>query len=71
MKGNFFDTKAAIRDEQTGAVVAKIDRQLFNARELLGGQQTYGVTVAPGMDMALIVVMVICLDEKRNDTHSG
>ena len=67
MKGNFFDTNANITNEQTGAVVAQIDRKLFNARELLGGQQTYSVNVAPGMDMALIVAMVVCLDEKRND----
>lgn len=46
MKGDFFDRKADITDEATGRPVATIDRKFFNARELLGGQQTYVVTIA-------------------------
>ena len=42
MSGNFFDTTANIVDESTGKSVARIDRSFLNARELLGGQQTYG-----------------------------
>lgn len=67
MKGDFFDRRAEITDESTGQPVAVIDRQFLNARELLGGQQTYIVTVAPGMDMAIVVAMCICLDERRNE----
>ena len=67
MKGNFFDTKADIVDEKTGATVAVINRKFFNVRELIGGQQTYVVTIAPGMDMAMIAAMCICLDERRNE----
>jgi uncharacterized protein YxjI len=67
MKGDFFDRKAEIVDEGTGLVVATIDRKFFNARELLGGQQTYVVGVAQGMDMAIVVAMCICLDERRNE----
>lgn len=67
MKGDFFDRGADITDEATGHVVARIDRKFLNARELLGGQQTYAVTVAPGMDLAVIVAMCICLDERRNE----
>ena len=67
MKGDFFDRKADITDEETGSVVGRIDRQFLNARELVGGQQTYAVTVAPGMDMAVVVAMCICLDERQNE----
>ncbi|KAK7941570.1 uncharacterized protein PG986_013957 [Apiospora aurea] len=67
MKGDFFDRKASITDEASGQAVATINRQFLNARELLGGQQTYHVTVAPNVDMALIVAMCICLDERRNE----
>jgi uncharacterized protein YxjI len=67
MKGDFFDRKAEITDVATGQVVATIDRKFFNASELIGGQQTYVVTVSPGVDMALIVAMCIALDEKRNE----
>ena len=67
MKGDFFDRRVDITDEATGHVVARIDRKFLNARELLGGQQTYAVAVAPGMDLAVIVAMCICLDERRNE----
>ncbi|KAI1339414.1 DUF567-domain-containing protein [Xylariaceae sp. FL0016] len=68
MKGNFFDTKADITCENSKQPVATIDRQILNMRELLGGQQTYGVTVAPNVDMAIIAAMCICLDERRNES---
>ncbi|KAK4247900.1 tubby C-terminal-like domain-containing protein [Corynascus novoguineensis] len=67
MKGDWFDTSADIVDASSGAIVARIDRQFFNARELLLGHQTYHVTIAPGADIALVVAMCVCLDEKRNE----
>ncbi|KAI1495473.1 DUF567-domain-containing protein [Biscogniauxia marginata] len=67
MKGDFFDRKADITDEVTKQPVAHIDRKFFNMREILGGQQTYAVTVAPNVDMAIVVAMCICLDERRNE----
>jgi uncharacterized protein YxjI len=67
MKGSWLDTSAEIVDQATGAVVARIDRQLFNAREVFLGHQTYHLTVAPGVDVALLVAMCICLDEKQNE----
>ncbi|KAI1323749.1 DUF567-domain-containing protein [Xylariaceae sp. FL0255] len=71
MKGNFFDTKADITDEATKQPVATIDRKFFNAREFFGGQQTYAVTVAPNVDMAIIAAMCICLDERENENKNG
>ncbi|KAF1843109.1 uncharacterized protein K460DRAFT_368030 [Cucurbitaria berberidis CBS 394.84] len=68
MKGNFFDTTADITDEtQGGIVVARVNRKLFTGKEIFFGQQTYGVQVAPGVDMALIAALCICLDEKNNE----
>ena len=67
MKGNFLDTYADIRNAKTGQSVARIDRKMFNARELFTSQQTYVVTVAQGVDLALITAMCICLDERRNE----
>ncbi|KAI5919057.1 DUF567-domain-containing protein [Camillea tinctor] len=67
MKGDFFDRKADITDEATKQPVAHIDRQFFNMRELVGGQQTYAVTIAPNVDMSIIVAMCICLDERKNE----
>ncbi|KAF2845895.1 hypothetical protein T440DRAFT_493138 [Plenodomus tracheiphilus IPT5] len=68
MHGNWFDTTADIVDEaQGGIVVARINRKILSGKDVLFGQQTYAVEIAPGMDMALIAAMCICLDEKNNE----
>ncbi|CAI9636467.1 duf-domain-containing protein [Alternaria burnsii] len=68
MRGNFFDTQADILDEaQGGLVVARIDRKILSGKDIFFGQQTYGVQIAPGVDMALIAALCICLDEKNNE----
>ncbi|KAJ7286088.1 tubby C-terminal-like domain-containing protein [Mycena rebaudengoi] len=68
-KGSFLDRKAEITmDDQ---VVAEIARSFFNAREIFGDKQTYQVSVAPGMDLALMAAICICLDEKENEKVKG
>jgi uncharacterized protein YxjI len=68
MRGNFFDSRADILDEaQGGFVVARIDRKILSGKDIFFGQQTYGVQIAPGVDMALIAALCICLDEKNNE----
>jgi len=68
MRGNWLDTTADIVDEaQGGVVVARINRKLLSGRDVLFGQQTYGVEIAPGVDMALMAALAICLDESQND----
>lgn len=66
MKGSFFNKHTVITHQRTGAVVAEINREFLNARQIFGHRQTYTVTVAPGVDMALIVAMCVCLDERRD-----
>jgi uncharacterized protein YxjI len=66
MHGSFFNVKTEIINERNGQVVAQVDREFFNARQLLADRQSYAVTVAPGVDVALIVAMVVCLDERRD-----
>lgn len=65
MQGSFFNVKTEITDKKTGQVVAQIDRQRWNTRQLLANRGTYAVTFAPGVDMALIVAMVVCMDERK------
>ncbi|KAF1936497.1 hypothetical protein EJ02DRAFT_459492 [Clathrospora elynae] len=68
MRGNFFDTSADIIDEaQGGIVVARINRKILSGKDIFLGQQTYGVQIAPDVDMALIAALCICLDEKNNE----
>ncbi|KAI1098279.1 DUF567-domain-containing protein [Jackrogersella minutella] len=70
MKGDMTDTVAEIAEETSGQVVATIYRDRFNGREFWGGQQTYNVTIAPNVDMAIIVAMCICLDMKKDASES-
>ncbi|KAL2827114.1 tubby C-terminal-like domain-containing protein [Aspergillus pseudoustus] len=67
MQGNWMDHVAKIVNQQTGEPVASIFRKRFNARNLLFGQDTYIVSVAPGVDLALVAGLCICFDEKNND----
>ncbi|KAF2807588.1 uncharacterized protein BDZ99DRAFT_464522 [Mytilinidion resinicola] len=65
MKGDWLEVSANIVDLSTGEVVAKIDRTLLSGKDIFFGQQTYALTIAKGADMALMVAMVIALDEKK------
>ncbi|EIN04318.1 hypothetical protein PUNSTDRAFT_93048 [Punctularia strigosozonata HHB-11173 SS5] len=65
LKGDFFDRKAEIT--YNDVPVARIGRKFFNAGQLLFDDQTYILTVAPGVDLALLAAFCICLDEKSND----
>lgn len=67
MNGGWFDRTADIVDHNTGQTVARIDRKLLSGRDLVFGQQTYAVVVAPGVDAAMIAALCICFDEKNND----
>lgn len=67
MKGSWFDHTADIVDNKSGQTVARIDRKLLSGRDLVFGQQTYAVVVAPGVDAALIAALCICFDAKNND----
>jgi uncharacterized protein YxjI len=62
---SFFGTKTHITDKKNRQVIAEINKQRWNARQLVTNHGTYEVTVAPGVDMALIVAMVIYLDKTR------
>ncbi|EGP91871.1 unnamed protein product [Zymoseptoria tritici ST99CH_1A5] len=65
VKGDWFDRSANIT--LNDRVVATVGRQFANARELVGGKQTYFVTVAPGVDLSMIAAICVCLDEKENE----
>ena len=67
MVGGFLNRGAQITESSSGQVVAEIHRKHFTAAEIFAKQQTYNVTIAPNVDMALVAAMCICLDEKRNE----
>lgn len=67
VKGDWMDRSADIKIDDR--VVASIARKFFNVREILGGQQTYFVTIAPGVDLSLIAAICVCLDERQNEKN--
>jgi uncharacterized protein YxjI len=72
LKGDFFDRKAAITlGSADGPVVATISRDFWNAREIFSDKQTYYLTIAPGVDVALLCAICVCLDEIRNERKNA
>ncbi|CAE6464152.1 unnamed protein product [Rhizoctonia solani] len=65
LRGSFFDRSAEVT--VNGQPVARISRQFLNSGELLFDQQTYYLTVAPGVDAAMMVALCVCMDEKQNE----
>ena len=54
-KGNIVDHEFKI--ERGGDTVAEISKRWFRVRD------TYGITVAPGQDDALVLAATVCIDE--------
>ncbi|UZJ55507.1 hypothetical protein CBS101457_004827 [Exobasidium rhododendri] len=66
LKGDLFDRSAEITTAE-GIPVARIARSFLNAGQLFFDQQTYVLTIAPGVDASLLLAICICLDEKANE----
>lgn len=72
LRGDFFDRAATITlGNEEGPVVGRISRDFFNAREIFSGQQTYFLTIAPGVDVALLAAICVILDETENDQQQS
>ncbi|EIN12607.1 hypothetical protein PUNSTDRAFT_60896 [Punctularia strigosozonata HHB-11173 SS5] len=65
LKGDFFAREATIQYD--GAVIARIDRKFWNSRQFIFDQQSYILTVGPGVDIAFMVALCLCLDQLRDD----
>lgn len=61
--------QAIITLGEGGPAIATISRDYLNTREMFSGQQTYFLTVAPGVDVSLLSALCVCLDEIRNDNR--
>lgn len=73
MKGNWRDSTADILDETRNVVVARITRKsMFKSFTTFAtGQNEYGLTVAPGVDFALMAALCVCFDELNNEPSGG
>ena len=67
MKANYSSSHATINkgpEPGAGPVVANIDKEHFKMR------REYRLTIPGGVDMALVVAMCVCLDD-REESHSN
>ncbi|KAK8191021.1 tubby C-terminal-like domain-containing protein [Phyllosticta capitalensis] len=67
LRGNWTHTGAEIKHEPTGQMVANITRTM-KARDLFANAQTYTIFVAPNVDMALMVAICVCLDDRTTNS---
>ncbi|CAE6507854.1 unnamed protein product [Rhizoctonia solani] len=72
IKGHFSLTGAKLDVEFKNAadgrpVVFDLRGSFFDRSELLFDQQTYYLTIAPGVDAAMMVALCVCMDEKQNE----
>lgn len=65
IKGDWLDRSATIT--MGNLVVGTISRSFANMGQIFGSQQTYYLTVAPGVDYCLMAAICVCLDEKENE----
>lgn len=66
MYGSWRNRNAEIKNSTTGEVVATMQSEFWNARNLLGSRRTYVISVCVGVDLALVTAMVICLDARSS-----
>lgn len=67
IKGNWNDHAAYIVNKSTGEPVACISRKHLTVCYIFFGQDTYNMTVAPGVDIVLVAGLYIYFNEKNND----
>ena len=60
---NFFNSRTEITDQKTGEVVAQTQKQRSFSTGLVADHGDYTVKLVPGLDTALVVAIIICLDE--------
>lgn len=66
-KGDFFKKNFDFKELATGRVVASVRRKSFNLSNILLEKDTYVIRVEPGVDCALLVFLVVALDEQFRD----
>ncbi|SPO19670.1 related to DUF567 domain protein [Ustilago trichophora] len=66
LRGQWLSGASQITTE-AGVVVASIRRDYATGGDIFFGQQTYEVTIAPGIDAAFISAICVCFDEIYNE----
>lgn len=67
IKGSIFKKRFKMTDVNSGSQVARIRRKDINLSNLLFDKNTYTISVSPGNDVSLMVIIAVALDEAFND----
>lgn len=67
VKGNFLQKDYKIIDVESEKEVAKVSRKLFTMLNLFTDKDTYSIRVEAGADAALLVFLVIAIDEQYRE----
>jgi hypothetical protein len=52
--------------KESGRVVARAEREIWSLRNDIGGRTTYTACVEAGVDMAVIVGLIMALDDRAD-----
>mmetsp|Transcript_6590 Transcript_6590/g.22698 ORF Transcript_6590/g.22698 Transcript_6590/m.22698 type:complete len:198 (+) Transcript_6590:186-779(+) len=72
LTGSIFDKEYCVYlgdNGENGPKVAQVSRKMFSAMNMVFGNDTYGIKVAPGVDVCLVLASVVIVDEIENDEH--
>lgn len=65
--GSFFRKDFKIKEAESGKEVGRVKRKAFNIRNIFMDKDTYVIRVEPGYDAALLVFLVIAIDEQYHE----
>jgi hypothetical protein len=64
VKGSWKNQMGAIKDAQ-GNILCKMESNIFELRNLVGGRRTYNLTVREGMDLVIAVGLICAMDARE------
>lgn len=69
VKGDILRKSFSVNNRESGERVAKVKRKALNLRNMIMDKQTYYITVEPKQDAALLVFLVVAIDEQYRDDN--
>lgn len=70
-KGNFLRKKFSITEIATGRDVCSVTRKGLNINNIVFEKDTYIARISAGVDAALMLMLVVAIDEVYRDSSSG
>ena len=65
-RGSWLNRNVEIVEKATGRVVALAEREILSVRNAIGGRTTYTAHVEAGVDMAIVIGLIMALDDRAD-----